>query len=286
MNPLKTFFYSLKKSLFEPKYYKEIAKTNFWFSYKYLLFLLFIFVFFRSLTVGALYLKNRPHIKPGIDKFMNYAQTFYPKELELRMRNNQLSTNVKEPYIFDLKRDTKDFAPGSRHLLIIDTKGSIENYPNYDTYVLATKNAVVYPSKARNSDIEQTSVFYFRDLKQDFTMNKNVYNDFLKLIKPYTNRALLLIDSFVLAGLFLFLVFGSLFWASSVMFGLLFLTFFTWIVNLIFKKKYSYGALFKIGMHAVTWPIIISETLNYLGFVIPGVYAIIFFIFIFVILFS
>ncbi len=285
MDALRTFFETIKKSLFEPKYYKEVGKASFWSAYKYLWFFLFIFTVLRSFEFGASYLKNRPQIKPGIDRFMIYAQTFYPKELELRMRNGQLSTNVKEPYIFDLKKgEWSKF--DKRHLLIIDTKGSIENYPNYKTYVLATKNAVVYPSKARNSDIEQTSVFYFRDLKQDFTMNKNVYKDLLNMVKPYASRALFFVDSMVLAGLFLFLVFGSLFWTGAVMFGLLFLTFFVWIVNLIFKKKFNYGTLYKMGMHAVTWPIIINEALKYLGLVIPSAYAISFFIFIFIILFS
>ena len=284
MNPLKTFFYSLKKSLFEPKYYKEIAKSNFWFSYKYLWFLLFIFVFIRSLTIGASYIKSRPYIKPGIDRFMNYAQTFYPKELELKIRNGQLSTNVKEPYIFNL--DQKFKGTDDRHLLIIDTKGSIENYPQYNTYVLATKNAVVYPSKADNNEIEQTSVFYFRDLKQDFILNEKIYNDFLNGVRPFTFRALFFIDWIVLILMSLFMVFGSFFWLSAVMFGLLILTFFVWIINLIFKRGHSYSTLYRVGMHVITWPILITEAIKYFGLTIPGVYPVTFFIYIFIVLFS
>lgn len=285
MNLLKAFFYSLKRSLLDPKYYrKDIVKANFWFSYKYLLFLLFILVLIRSFSLGAIYLKNRPFIQPGVNRILTYAEKLYPANLELKIKGGKLSTNVKEPYIYDLDHKLK--VDNTRHLLVIDTKGSIENYPTYNTYVLATKNAVVYPSKARNNDIEQTSVYYFRDIKQDVTLNQRIFNNFLDNIRPYTYKALFFVDWMIMILISLYLIFGSVFWASIVMFGLLFLTFFVWIVSLIFKKKYNYGTLYRFGMHAVTWPIIISEVLKYLTLVIPGVYPITFFVFIFIVLFS
>ena len=170
MNPIKTFFYSLKKSLFEPKYYKDISQANFWFSFKYLWFLLFVLTIFKGLFLGGQYLKSRPQIQPEVNKLFAYAENFYPKGLELKIKNGQLTTNAKEPYVFDLEKNKQQ--TNQRHMLIIDTKGSIENYPSYNSYVLATKNAVVYPSKSTNNQIEQTSVFYFRDLKRDITLNK------------------------------------------------------------------------------------------------------------------
>ncbi len=283
MNSLKTFFYSLKKSLFELKYYKDVAKVNLWFSFKYLWFLLFILVIFKSIFLGGQYLKSRPQIQPGVNRLLTYAENFYPKGLELKIKNGQLSTNVKEPYTFDLEENK--WQTDQRHLLIINTKGSIENYPNYNTYVLATKNAIVYPSKSTSNQIEQTSVFYFRDLKQDFTLNKNVYNNLLNVVRPYTYKILFFADYIVVACLFLFLIFGSLFWTGGTMFGLLFLTLFVWIVNLIFKKQFSYGSLYKMGMHAVTWPIIINEVVKYFNFPFPGSYTLIFLFWMLIILF-
>ena len=283
MNLLKTFFYSFKKSLFEPKYYKDVVKVRFWFSFKYLLCLLFIFVIFRGVVLGGQYLKSRPQIQPEVNRLLTYAENFYPTDLELKIRNNQLSTNVNEPYIFDPAID--EMQSYQRHLLTIDTKGSIENYPNYNTYVLATKNALVYPSKSDNSRIEQTAVLYFRDLKQDLTLNKKIYDNFLNIIRPYTYRVLFLADNIFLALIFLFLIFGTLFWAGWIMFGLLFLTFFVWVVNLIFKKQFSYGSLYKMGMHAVTWPLFINEVFRYF-LPISRFYSLIFLIWMLVVLFS
>lgn len=284
MNSLKTFFYSFTRSLFEPRYYKDVAKVNFWFSFKYLWFLLFILVFIKSFMLGGQYIKSRPQIQPEINKFVTYAENFYPKALELRIIKGQLSTNVKEPYVFDLEKNK--WQTGQKHFLIIDTKGSIENYPNYNSYILATKNAVVYPSKSNNNRVGETSVFYFRDIKQDFTLNKNIYNNLLNVVKPYTHKALFFVDYIALMFLFLFLIFGSLFWTGGVMFGLVFLTLFVWIVNLIFKKQFSYGSLYKMGMHAVTWPILATEVAKYLKFPFPSLYALVFLFWMLIVLFS
>lgn len=284
MSQLNYFFTSLKKSLFESKYYKEIASTGFGSAFKYLWFLLFILVLLKGIVFGGQYIKNRSHIQPGVNKFMIYAQNFYPKNLELKIRKGQLSTNVKEPYFFDLGKN--EWPSDKRHLLIIDTRGSIENYPNYNSYVLATRNAVVYPSKSDRNGIGETKVFYFRGLRQDVTLNKNTYNNLLNVARPYTNKATSLVDYVFLILFFLFIVFGPLLWVGGVLFGLLFLVFFVWIINLLFKKGYSFGSLFKMGMHAVTWPIIVSEVLSYSRFPFPKFYSLIFLIWMFIILFS
>ena len=281
MDSLKTFFYSLTRSLFEPKYYNDIAKAKFGFSFRYLWFFLFLIIFIKSIFIGGEYLKNRPSIQPTINTIVKYAENFYPKGLELKIRDGQLSTNVEEPYVFDLKERGWT---GDKHLLIIDTKGSIDNYPDYNTFVLATKQAVVYPSKSNSSGIDQTSVFYFRDLKKDFTFNKNIYDGFLNMVRPYTFRALYFIDSLVLIFLFLFIVFGSLIATGSYMFFLLFLNFFVWLINLLFRRQYDYWALYRMGMHAVTWPILIVEVLKLTKVHFPNIFITTYFIFMIVVL--
>lgn len=280
MNKLKTFLDSLKNSLIQPEYYQDVEKSDFWTSFRYLWFLLFILIFIKGLTLGALYFKSRPYIKPEMDKIMSYTQNFYPKNLELKIQNGQLSTNVKEPYVLNLKNM-------DRHFLVIDTKGSIDNYPKYDTYVLATKNAVVYPSKSENNKVGQTSVFYFSDMgKQNLSLNEKIYNDFLNSVKPYTHKITSIADTLVALLIPFFLVFGSFFWLIGIMIGLVFLTFCVWIINLIFKKGHNYGSLYKMGMHAVTWPILFSEAVGYIQSPLPRLYSWIFFIWMMIVLFS
>ena len=284
MSQLKTFFYSLKQSLFNPSYYKDVAHTKFWFSFKYLWFLLMILVLIKSVSFGASYINNRPYISPGINQIMNRVSNLYPEGLELEIVNGQLSTNIEEPYIFDLEEQQK--WNDSRHFLVIDTQGTIDDYPYYNTYILATKNAVVYPSKAENNNIKQSSVFYFRDLKQNFNIDKNVYNNLLDMVRPYTQKAPLFIDWLVTTGLIFFLVFGSFFWSLGIMFGLVFLTVVVWVISKLIGVRYSYGSLYKVGMHAVSWPIIASEITKYLKSPFPNFFSIIFLLWMITVLFA
>lgn len=284
MKNIKTFFYSFTRSLFEPKYYNDVKKADFWFSFKYLWFLLFILVIIKSFVLGGKYIIFRPQIQPVANKILSYANNFYPNSLELKIKNGQLSTNVREPYVIDANNKTIGNNP--KHLLIIDTKGSIENYPSYNTYILATKNAIIYPSKAENNRIGETSVFYFSDLKQNLTLNKNVYNNLLNIVRPYTFKAVTFVDMIALSFLILFLSFGSFFWTVGTLLGLVFLIFLVWIVNLIFKKGYEYGTLYRMGMHVVTWPILFNEVKGYINPLFPSFYTIIFLILMIWLIFS
>ncbi|MFA6016713.1 MAG: DUF1189 family protein [Patescibacteria group bacterium] len=280
MNPLKTFFYSLKNSLIKPKYYRDVADASFGFSFKYLWFLFLLLTFIKVLSFGGQYLANRARIQPEVNKLMIYTGNLYPADLKLQIKNGQLSTNVREPYIFDIGKDE------SNHFITIDTKGSIDNYPSYNTNILATRNAVVYPSESRSGRAGETSVFYFNQLKKDFTLDKKVYDNLLNIIKPYAPKVSFFVDWLVLAFSPMFMFFGSFFWTIGTMFGLLFLTFFIWLVNLIFKRGFGFGSLYKMGMHAVTLPLIISEVAKYLKQPIPNPYTYIYFLWMLVVLFS
>lgn len=284
MRKIQTFFYSLKRSLFDPAYYTELAKGKFLFSYKYLLFLFLCLMVIQAVQLDGTYIASRSKIQPAINTFIKNAELFYPPNLELTVADGQLSTNVPEPYYLDFS-STKG-QPAERHFITIDTKGSIENYPSYNTYVLATHNAVVYPSKASNGSLYQTSVLYFRDLKQNVFINQAIYHNWFKIVQPYSSKASWYIDSLVCVGTVLFILFGSFFWSASVMTGLVILIAIIWIITQIAHRGFAYGSLYKMGMHALTWPILVSELLKYIKFPISNIYTIVFMVWMLVIVFS
>ncbi|MCL4363849.1 DUF1189 domain-containing protein [Patescibacteria group bacterium] len=279
MSGLAKFFDTIKKSIFDFSSYREIGQKSFWSAYKYQLLFLSVFVIIKCFQISGIYLVNRPHIQPSVNQFLASAQNFYPGNLKIKIENGQLSTNQKEPYIFDAYQKL------NHHLLVIDTKGSIENYPNYNTYILATKNALVYPSQVKNN-VQQTSVFYFQNMTQNVTLDKNVYLALLEKVKPYALRAINFVDSIFLALLFLYLVLAPLFWSSSIMTGLFVLIFLVWLVNLIFRKGFGYWSLYKMGMYAVTLPVIINEIFKLFSVSIPGSYSLLFLLFMMVVIFS
>jgi len=284
MKKLKTFFYSLKNSLFNRNYYKDISKSSFWFSFKYLWFLLFLIVFVYSLIGATAYLFFRPRVGPSINQFVKSTENFYPRGLELNIREGRLSTNVVEPYIIDLEARSPNI--NSPHFLIIDTAGSIDSYPDYNTYILATRNAVVYPSKSAKNDISGTSVFYFNNLKNNFSLNRQMVDRFIYSTRPYTGKLLYFVDLLVVFGLITLLFFGSFFWLMILLFILLIYTFFLWLINKIFKLNYSFNNIYRMGMHGVTWPLLTSELFRIFGFTSKSPFALIFFIWMLIVLFN
>jgi len=199
--------------------------------------------------------------------------TLYPKELELRVSNGKLYTNVAEPYFIEF--------PGifgnmdGKHLVVIDTKGIADNYPKYNTLILATRQALVYPDKQQGGVIS-TKMYYFSDFKRSLYIDHALYRRMVQSADPFIKKLPKIIDTFVIVGLIVLPPFGGLFWLSSTLFGLIFLTILVWIMEKITKTSFGYKTLFRLGMHGITWSILFSFIMDITNQQVPYVYNLIF----------
>ncbi len=272
MKKLKTFFYSFKKSLFDSRYYKDVEKTSFWFSYKYLGFLIILILLIRSFQIGLGYLKIRDSIPPLVRNITQVVSDFYPDELEIFILNGKLITNVHEPYAIDLPRQLMGLY--GKHLLVIDTQGSVEDYPAYNTLALATEKTLVFPSKKQNG-IAHNRLFYFSRLTKPFVFDRSEYDEFLSQFIPVLNSFTLYSGVYVVIGMFLFIVFGVFFWLNGQLLFLFPVTFFVWLIALLCKRRKPYWTIYRFGMHALTWPIVLSFIFNLARQQLGGMYSII-----------
>jgi len=104
MKKLNTFWQTFQKSLLDFAYYKDIAKASFWFSFKYLFLLLICLSLVKSVQLGVLYSSVRKNIPSYISIGQKELSALYPKELELRISNGNLYTNVQEPYTMEFPK--------------------------------------------------------------------------------------------------------------------------------------------------------------------------------------
>ncbi len=162
MQKIKTFWYSFQRSLLDVSYYRDIAKSSLQFSLQYLFFLLVCLSLIRSIQLGFGYTLVRKSIPSFIQMGMKEIAQLYPKELELRISNGKLYTNVQEPYIIEFPKAVK---MPEKHLLVIDTEGSADEYPQYNTILLATRQSLVYPDRQVGNNLT-TKLYYFKDLKK------------------------------------------------------------------------------------------------------------------------
>ena len=255
MKKLETFWNTFQRSLLDVSYYKDIARVSFWFSFKYLLFLLICLSVIRSVQLGGAYSTYRKKIPSYIAIGMKEISSLYPKELELRISNGKLYTNVQEPYTIEFPKLFGNME--GKHLAVIDTKGSVDNYQKYNAIFLATRQALVYPDSQQGSK-PTTQVYFFSDLKKSFYMDASQYAKIVKQLSPFAQKLPKYIDQFAVIALILFPFVGGLFWSQSVLFGVVFLTLIIWLVEMILKTNYGYKSLFLMGIHGATWSILFT----------------------------
>lgn len=273
MKKLNTFWYSFQKSLLDLNYYKDIIKTSYWFSFKYLLFLLICLSLVRSVQLGLEFGKIRNKIPGYIQMAKSELLNLYPQELELRISNGRLYTNVVEPYYVDFPAKFGNME--GKHLAVIDTEASPTEYKQYNTLILATRDVIVYPDKQQGDSVT-TKMYFFSDLKKSLYLDHVIYTRIINSLNPLLAKLPSYVEIAVITALILLPLFGGLFWTSSTLFGLIFLTILVWIMSKIIGVKLGYKALFRLGMHGVTWPILFSFLLDLTHQPIPYIFNLIF----------
>lgn len=219
MKKVCAFGYVLKNSLTNLSYYGEVKNTSFWFLLKYL-YLLFIITSFITL----------------LPIVIDLASWKFPRDLSLTLQNGELSTTSNQPYFY-------------KDLFVIDTNARIENYPSYKqrASVLITKDAIIYP---KDSD-SQPAIFSLNQVKENFSLDYNSYQESVKKISPYL--ALLII---------LWPIISACFSLSWTLFSLLFLAVIIFLIVKLLRGAFSFKQIYKMTILASTLPTLFFTALG------------------------
>jgi len=244
MRKLQTFWYVLKNTFTSPSYYRDILKAPFNFSLKFFYFYFLFFSLFITCFISAAFIPLHSPLK----KLPDTLTAAYPKELVITVRKGQASTNVNEPYAIPLSQfkslfNEKDIQTENKkdlkNLLVIDTKkGAIEDFNQYQTVALLTKNHISYIG--RNSQIESQSL---SELK-DFSINKETVKNISSKVAVFIPFILPMLILLVFIGTLLFLPFAKLLY-------LVFGAFLIWITAKILSRPLSYKKSYQIGLHLI-----------------------------------
>jgi len=91
---LKKYLATLQATLTQPEYYIDILNQNIWSSIKFLL----ISYLLIGLIVSTIIVQiDIPKLQSQFAQAMAELKTYYPKGLEIKWDNNQLTTNTSEP---------------------------------------------------------------------------------------------------------------------------------------------------------------------------------------------
>jgi len=273
MKQLNTFIYSFKRSISDPKYYKDILTVPFSFSLKYLFFLSICVVIIQTLLFVGSVIHFYPQVPTFIKQTKEVLTTAYPQALVVTIKNGEVSTNTKEPYYIDISQLNK-FDKGSlKHFITIDTTANPSDYPEYETAVLVTRRAIVYPGK--NSNKTDSYSITPIDPEIDVIFSKINYDNIVNQIIPYIDALPTIFIVIICVALFLWPFLGSLFLLLWHMLYLIVGAFFAFIIASIMKVTIPFGKLYQLSMHGITLTVLVNLFLQQFGIAIPFLYTLI-----------
>jgi hypothetical protein len=263
MNKLKQFSRVFTKSISSISYYKDIAKASLGFSLKYLYFLLLIIAFLQGIISAA----KLSYLIPKIPQFVQDAKgqviNFYPRDLIFTVKDQKISSNVKEPYTI-------------KNFVVIDTKITAADVANYKDKVILGDSFVAIPDSQSGGNKTISLTDYLKNIPSGTQFTQKSYLDLANKLLPYLNYLpaiaycliiiTLLVLPFILAGLTLL---GRMFILVFSTLGLL-------ILAKIMKRDLSYRQIYHLSLHALTIPVVLSFAASYFTFPVGWLNTVIF----------
>lgn len=272
------FLQTVKDSIYNPQFYKEIEGQKVSLSMKYfakLILLVSCFVAIIPFVSGVGLLTWKQDVIANIHT--QIIDTF-PRELSVHIKNGEISTNVEEPYAIvlpdTLKRDVshEKIPYPINNLLVINTQKPIEtsDFKEYQTLAVLGKNEIgIFSPNAGKVEIQSLDTFHL-----EYTLDRTSFEVFV----DHAWRVLKIIG---IVGLILlpFLIFVGLFigYAIYLLFGALVI----WLAAHLTKKSLTYGQSYALGLHLVTLPLLASFVFIFL-FHTPFVFTLILFVITFI----
>lgn len=253
MKKLKAALYTFYKSLASPHYYKDLLEVNFTFSIKYLSILAIIAFL---ITTPALLKPLKNDFNKNIDKFMENSTQYFPKDLEIIIKDGEININKEEPYIIPISEYDKGKEDYPRNLIVIDSKGTINDLDKHDTLILVNKSNIlmkesnkikVYPLE----NVPNTSI-----TQKDFINTLEKVKPYIKILPYIIIPLVLIISGFIYFGsrvLYLFAV-AFILWLFAKILGT------STKINLNYKKSYQ------IAIHSMTLPLLIETIADVANF--------------------
>lgn len=255
---MKKFFYTLRRSVYDPEFYREADGHNVstvlgYFS-KLISFIAVVGVVIPAIVALALFLGHRK----GIDAMMEQVKGLYPAGLEVTIRNGHVSTNVSEPYAIELPkawqyRESHDDR-AIKNLLVIDTEKPIEmsDFRAHETLIiLGEKEVGFYDSDQAKVEIRDLSEF----ADENYTLDQDMY---VWIVSKAWKWAKVVIVVLVVTAPFFITVALLVWYVIYLLLGALVI----WLAAVLRKREMTYGRAYKLGFYLLTLPILASFLLK------------------------
>ena len=268
----KIWFQTFKTALTQPKEYRKLSEKSFWSGYWYLILLVLIGIFLKTIVFASGVVIAVPLVKTQLPMVKNQIRNAFPQDLEVQIKNGSASTNVQEPYVITLHQLVPQLKKEKNmNLITIDTTAQVEQYQSYKTGFLLTKTNLVYPSR-NSSSTNSYEVFPLSGIKEPVTIDKNTYDLLAAQVLPYVDKVPQVMYGFAFVTVILFPLLGAFFFVNGSLFYLLVMTLVLLIIAKIMKRDFTYKSLYKASMFGLTFPLVVTYVAELLRLQISGLY--------------
>lgn len=253
MNGMKQLFENIRLSIYGPAYYRELLTRPASFSIKYYFALALLVALFLTIASSVPLL---PRVNQTLRDLPAKFFAYYPDDLEVKIEKGVLSSNVAEPYFLPLPQVLKGAVRSGDavdSLLVIDTKTpfSVERFNSDKVAVWLGREQIAL----RDSNGVRVEQF---DPKMNLTVNERILRGFEQRLEPFYD--------FATPAVVIVLFLGLLFALCINFFYLFFGAALIFFLGRLLKQQWTYGASYRIGLHAVTLPVLLNMFTLLLGF--------------------
>jgi hypothetical protein len=250
----------IRDSIYSPQFYRELAGKPFSFSLKYFYSLVVVIALVLTIVFSMEFI---PQMNALVQSVIRAFTGSIPADVVVTIQRGMASINKKEPYAVPLpdefRRTFKDIpdanSPEAENLFVVDTQSllSLERFLEHKTVFWLTKNALVMGGR---DELRVQSLQRVPGTVLDKAFLASVaakLQPFLRWLPPL-----------VVFGVFT--VFVLLF--SSTLVYLLVGAFVVWGVARARGARLTYGASYRLGLHAVTAALVVHA---FQLLILPGV---------------
>lgn len=235
----------IKQSVYSPEYYRELLARPLSYSWKYYSGLAMLLALFLTIVSS---IPLVPQVSRAVHEFPAKFFAYYPDELEVQVKNGIVTSNVAEPYFLPLPLALQKEMPSEsdmQHLMVIDTKNpiSLEAFRAYKTVIWISGDAIASYDDQQGIRIKPIAK------EANFVVNEVMLHGIESRISPFYSFVTPAMVVAIFLGLmiafgvnFIYLIFGALF---IMLLG-----------RLILKQQWSYSVSYRIGLHAITLPLL------------------------------
>lgn len=245
---MKSFIEHIQKSIYSPEYYQELLTRPASFSWKYYASLAMLLSLFLTIVSSIALV---PLINQTLHDFPKNFLAYYPDELEVRIINGHASSTVTEPYFLPIPEMLKEsIGTSTLHLGVIDTQtpASLDRFASFDAVFSVSENALIARDERGGVRVNPFSP------SLNYTVNEEVLRGLIGSAEPFFKFA---------APLVVLIVFmAMLFMFTIELFYLVFAALLVFIMGRLMKHKWTYGTAFRISLHAVTLPLLLSAAFS------------------------